>query len=89
VAVLAPGEADEVEALGQRPVVREVVERGQQLAVGQVARGPEDDQGRRVDGLTLEALDERVRGLLDRAHDSRRTAWPPNWLRSAASTLAV
>ena len=57
---LAARDPDEVEALGQRAVVREVVERGQQLAVGQVARRAEDREVRRVDGQPLEALGERV-----------------------------
>ena len=52
--------ADQVEALGQRALVREVVDRRQQLALGQVARAAEDDERRRVDGQPLEPLDERV-----------------------------
>ena len=60
VGLLAPRDADQVEALGQRALVREVVERGQQLAVREVARGAEDDQRRRRDREPLEPLDERV-----------------------------
>ena len=69
---------------------------GQQLAVGEVPGGAEDDQRRRVDGQPLEPLDERVLGV---GRAERRggahcfgavlTACPPNWLRSAAVTLAL
>ena len=37
-------DANQVEALGQRALVGEVVERGQQFALGQIAGGAEDDQ---------------------------------------------
>ena len=60
VGLLAAGGADQVEALGQRALVGEVVERGQQLALGEVARRAEDDHRRRRDRQPLEALDERV-----------------------------
>jgi hypothetical protein len=60
VGLLAARGADQVEALGQRPLVREVVERGQQLALGEVARRAEDDHRRRRDRKALEALDEGV-----------------------------
>src|ERR1700677_2775184 len=49
-----------MEALGQRALVREVVERGQQFALGQVARGAEDDERRRGDRQALQPFDERV-----------------------------
>src|ERR687888_213433 len=55
----------------------------------EVARGAEDHQRRRVDRQALEALDERVRGLDGGAHETFFTAWPPNWLRSAALTFAA
>src|SRR5215216_6204166 len=102
------GAADQVEALGQRALVRQVVDRRHQLALGQVARRAEDDQRRRVDGQPLEPLDERVLGCLLGGSDGRHhsacagcisdgsagcalllTAWPPNWLRSAALTFAA
>ncbi len=100
VADVRARDADQVEPLGQRPLVREVVDRRQQLALRQVARRPEDDQRRRVDRKPLEPLGEGVRLgallLLDRGHRasrqvafSRSTAWPPNWLRRAAFTLAA
>ena len=60
VGLLAARDADQVEALGERALVGEVVERGQQLAAGEVAGGAEDDQRRRRDREPLEPLDERV-----------------------------
>ena len=53
-------DADQVEALGQRALVREVVDRRQQLALREVAGAAEDDERRRVDRQPLEPLDERV-----------------------------
>ena len=96
-ALLAPRDADQLEALGQRALVGEVVERGQQLAVREVAGRAEDDQRRRRDRQPLEPLDERVLVGLARAcrrpsaqlPAARSTACPPNWLRSAASTRCV
>ena len=73
---------DQVEALGQRALVREVVERRQQLAVGEVARGAEDHQRRRVDRQPLEPLDEGVL-LLSTASGYSACGWPGP--RSAAS----
>ena len=43
--------------------MREVVERGEQLAVREVPGGAEDDQRRRVDRQPLETLDERILGV--------------------------
>ena len=88
---VAAGHPDQVEALRKRALVREVVERRQELALGQVARAAEDHERGGMNRQPLEALDERVlllplRGL---AHDTFSTACPPNWLRRAASTLAV
>ena len=60
VGLLAAGRADQVEALGQRALVGEVVERGQQLARGEVARRAEDDHRRRRDREPLQPLDKRV-----------------------------
>ena len=69
VGVVRARHADEVEALGQRALVGEVVERRQQLALGQVAGRAEDDQRRGVDRQPLEPLDEGVVGALgDGAH---------------------
>src|SRR5205814_7252465 len=80
--------ADQEERLGQRPLVGQVVDRGQQLALGQVARRAEDDEHGRVDGQPLQALGERV--CLQDGHDvDFLMAWPPNWLRSAALTFAA
>ena len=62
VTQLAPGDADQKEALGQRAVVRQVVDRGQQLALRQVARPAEDHEARRRRGEPLQALGERVLG---------------------------
>ena len=43
-------EADKVEGLGEVAVAGEIVERGYELAPGEVAGGTEDDQGRGLDG---------------------------------------
>jgi hypothetical protein len=67
---LAARDADQVEALGQRPLVGQVVEGGQELAAREVARGAEDDQRGRRNGEPLEALDQRVLGG-DHCHLSR------------------
>ena len=55
---------DEVEALGQRPLVGEVVDRRQQLALREIAGAAEYHQGRGMNRKPLEALDERVLLLL-------------------------
>ena len=87
--------SDHLEALGQLSLVGQVVERRQELAVGQIAGRAEDHQGGRMDRQALQALDERV---LDVGQVQRRggthsfgavlTACPPNWLRSAATVRA-
>ena len=78
VALLATRHRDQVEALGQGALVRQVVDRGQQLALGQVARATEDHERRGVDRQPLEALDERVLLLRGGGHQpARSTAWPP------------
>ena len=51
-----------MEALGQRAVVGEVVQRGQQFALGEIAAGAEDDERRGCDRQALETLGERVLG---------------------------
>ncbi len=66
VRLLAARDADQLEALRQRPLVGEVVERGQQLAVGEVAGRAEDHQRRRMDRQALEPLDQRVLVSFDR-----------------------
>ncbi len=59
----AARDPDEREALGQEPAQRQVVDRGDQLAPGQIPRGPEDDQrGRRRRLLFGHPLAQRVRG---------------------------
>ena len=72
VGPLPPGHADQLEALRQRALVGEVVERGQQLAVRQVAGGAEDHQRGGRDRQPLEAFDQRVlERLLERVHGHR------------------
>ena len=60
VLLLATGDTDQLEALGQGALVGEVVERRQQLAVREVTGGAEDDERGRADGQPLEPLDQRV-----------------------------
>ncbi len=80
--------------------MREVVDRRQQLPVGEVAGAAEYDERGWMDREALEPLDKRVLLLGDRhgaysacgwawaTGSAATTAWPPNWLRNAASTLA-
>ena len=88
-------DSDQLEALGKRALVSKVVQRRKQLAVGKIAGRAEDDQDRGVYGKPLQALDQRVLAgqdlLDDGAHcfSAAFTAWPPNWLRSAASSSAA
>ena len=56
----SPWVDDELESFRQRPVVGEVVDRGQELAVREIAGSTEDHKGRRVDRRPLESLDEWV-----------------------------
>jgi hypothetical protein len=91
VGLLRARDPDEVEALGQRPLVGEVVERRQQLAAREVPRGPEDDERGGRYREALETLDERVLGGGDGRHQppARSIACPPNCWRSAASRRCV
>ncbi len=68
VRVVRARHRDQLEALGQSALVRQVVERRQQLPVGKVARAAEDDQRGRVDRQPLEPLDQWVVLLSQRAH---------------------
>ena len=53
---------DQMKALGQRALVREVVQRGQQFALREIACGAEDHERGRRDRPALEPGDERVLG---------------------------
>ena len=90
--------------LRQQVPVGERVERREELPLRQVARGAEDREDARLRApLQAQAFEERVllrrRVLLGDGHQrgsglacaasTARTAWPPNWLRSAALTLAA
>ena len=55
-----------MKALGQRAIVGEVVERGQQFAAREIAGGSEDDERRRGHRQALETRRERVLGLGER-----------------------
>ena len=88
---LAARDPDQVEVARQGALVREVVDRRQQLAPREVAGGAEDHEVRRRDRQALEPPGERI-GLevgRDRHVPLGFTAWPPNWLRRAASTRAL
>ena len=65
--------ADDREPVRQQPLGVQVEERGQQLALGEVAGRPEDDDGLRVGRLERHA----------RAPRAGFSAWPPNSLRIA------
>ena len=87
-----PRRSDDREPLGQQVPEGERVERRHQLAHGQVAGGAEDDDRARLGAPPeRQALGERVRGADggEAAHSADLTAWPPNWLRSAALTFAA
>ena len=60
VLLAAARHPDQLEALRQRPLVGQVVERGEQFAVSQVAGRTEDDQRGRADRQALEPFDQRV-----------------------------
>ena len=60
VLLIATRNTDEVKALGQRTVVSQVVQRRQQLAARQIARGAEDHKCRGGDRQTLQSCRERV-----------------------------
>ena len=53
VRVLASSDAHQLEALGERPLVCEVVERRQQLAVREIPRRAEDHQRCGMNGKPL------------------------------------
>src|SRR5207247_816236 len=90
---LRPRHPDDRELLRQQPPVGERVERRNQLALRQVAGCPEDDHRARLRlPAEPEPLEKRVlllRRALGRDRHSVLTAWPPNWFRSAALTLAA
>ena len=91
VALLGARRTDDPEVLGKQLTDRERVHRGHQLLRRQVARRPEDDEDAAVRATAkTEPVGERVVVLL-RHHSAfaASTAWPPNWLRSAAFTLAA
>ena len=76
-----PRDPDEAEALGQGPLARQRGERRQELPRGEIARRSEyhERNGRDPGWRTL-------RCHADPFSSARRTAWPPNWLRKAASS---
>src|SRR5437899_11764131 len=84
--------------LGQQAAIRERVQRRKELALGQVAGSPEDDEDAVVRRTPdLEPFEQGIclrdrhcyRGSWPAFACSRAlTAWPPNSLRSAAATLA-
>src|SRR5262249_46324856 len=89
-------EPDDREVGRDGSVAGEVRDRRRQQPPGQVARSSEDDQGTRRPDLLfrLPGRDRlggpggRVENLGSRLSHSGLTAWPPNWLRSAAMTFA-
>ena len=75
VGLLAARDADQVEALGQRALVGEVVERGQQLAVARSPVAPKIDQRRRRRPGAARA--PRPAGCRRPARAGRRWGWRP------------
>ena len=65
VALRTAGEADDREIVRQQPVLGQVIKRGNDLAVGQVARGAEDD--RRDLGLKF-GVDSSMGGRIGSGH---------------------
>ena len=77
--------ADHPEAGRQQAPLGQVVDGRQQLSLGQVAGRAEDREQRRLAGSAdPQALTQRVVLRPCASAHSRTTAWPPNWLRSAA-----
>src|SRR5437870_2200091 len=89
VGQVVPRRSHNGKTCGQGALLGEVVQRRQQLAAAEVARGAEDDHDRRVgDAVVVETLREWVRGFLDPHFSdaaSLTTAWPPNSCRIIAS----
>src|SRR3954454_4065495 len=73
------------------PLLHELVQRGHQLALGEIAHRPEDHDRARIGAVALgaEAADRDARARGDDSAGSHDffTACPPNSLRSAAITL--
>jgi hypothetical protein len=67
-------DGDQVEALGERALVREVVDRGKELAVRQIPRGAEDHERGGMHREALEARDQRVLLLYDGHRATPRAA---------------
>ena len=79
--------ADDGELLGQQSAESERVDRGDELALREVAGRAEDDEHARIRRAPqLQPLEQRV---LERLGHSLFTAWPPNSLRSAAVIFAA
>src|SRR5205823_5369730 len=89
VGQVVPRRSHDGKTCGQGALLGEVVQRRQQLAAAEVARGAEDDHDRRVgDAIVVETLREWIRGFFDphfSAAASLTTAWPPNCARIIAS----
>jgi hypothetical protein len=88
VGLLGAGDADDREPLREQAAGGERVDRREELALGQVARGAEDDECTRDrDAGEPQPLAQWV----GRGHfwSTVLTACPPNWLRSAAFTFAA
>ena len=92
VGPLGAGHPDHREVLGQPAAVGQVGQRREDLARGQVSGGPEDDQGQRRRALRrgqppVTYSSTGVSVSMPCCPLSRVTAWPPNWLRMAATSL--
>ena len=93
------GDADDPVVLGQEAAEGQRVERRHQLPLGQVAGGAEDRERKRLRRPAhAQACGQGVLGDGGLGHSAvfassggraASTAWPPNWLRSAAFTFAA
>src|SRR5262249_34468009 len=94
VALLRARRADDPELLGQQAAKGERVDRGDELLRREVAGRTEDDEDAGIGPAPdTQPVEQRVGRLLfghgGHARFSGSTAWPPNSLRSAASTFAA
>ena len=83
---LITGHADDPHVIGQAAFPVQAEQGRGQLGAGQVAAGPHDyDSGY---AAPIVIVTQQVRPGSHHCDPASRTAWPPNWLRKAASRRA-